>query len=160
MGGQTIMAAKKAPVFKLADQTGQERTLADLSGPKGLILYVYPKDSTSGCTLEAQEFRDHLPDFKQAGYQVAGLSKDSVKSHQNFAGKHDLGFPLLSDPEAGLIKALGSWGEKKMAGKTYEGIIRSTYVLDTRGHLVKTYAGVKAKGHAAQVLADLADSGK
>ena len=154
------MAAKKAPKFKLADQTGQEKTLADLAGPQGLVLYVYPKDSTSGCTIEAQEFRDHVPALKKAGYNVAGLSKDSVKSHENFAGKHDLDFPLLSDPEAGLIKALGAWGEKKMAGKTYEGIIRSTYVFDAQGKPVKTYDKVKAKGHAAQVLADLSESDK
>ena len=145
----------RAPEFKLSDQTGNERTLADLKGNKGLVLYVYPKDNTSGCSLEAQEFRDRMEDFKKLGYEVAGLSKDSVKSHVNFTNKYELNFPLLSDPETGLIQALGAWGEKKIYGKTSFGTIRSTYVIDADGGVSTVYPKVKAKGHAEQVLTDL-----
>ena len=148
---------KKIPKFKLSDQSGEEKQFADLAGPNGLVLYAYPKDNTSGCTAEAQEFRDELNRLSEMGYGLAGLSKDSVKSHQNFAAKHELNFPLLSDPETGFLQALGAWGEKKMAGKTYQGTIRSTYVFDSKGKLTKSYDKVKAKGHAQKVVEDLKD---
>ena len=150
-----IEPGKSAPRFSLPDQSGREKTYADLAGPRGLVLYVYPKDNTSGCTAEAQEFRDRVRLLNEKGFGLAGLSKDSVKSHEKFAAKHRLGFPLLSDPETGLIQALGAWGEKKMAGRTYQGTIRSTFVFDAKGKLIKAYPKVKAKGHAQQVLADL-----
>ena len=153
------MAKSKADSFEfqLPDQSGQEKSFADLSGPKGLVLYVYPRDNTSGCTAEALEFKDNLAKIKRKGFRVAGLSKDSVKSHENFAAKHGLNFPLLSDPDTGLIKKLGAWGEKKMAGRTSEGTIRSTYVFDNQGKLIKSYSKVKARGHAEEVLSDLND---
>ncbi|MFH1135718.1 MAG: peroxiredoxin [Pseudomonadota bacterium] len=145
----------KVPDFTLPDQTGTNRTLTDLTGTKGLVLYVYPKDNTSGCTLEAQEFRDNAEEFRKLGLETAGLSKDSVKSHANFSAKLQLGFPLLSDPETTLIQALGAWGEKKAYGRTSLGTVRSTFVLDANGRVRAVYPKVKAPGHAAQVLADL-----
>ena len=150
-----LQTGKKIPRFKLPDQSGREKTLADLIGANGLVLYVYPKDNTGGCTAEALEFRDRLDLFRDKGLEVAGLSKDSVMSHQNFAQKHELNFPLLSDPETGLIQALGAWGEKKMSGRTYMGTNRTTFIFDGKGKLVKAYAKVKAKGHAQQVLDEL-----
>ncbi len=143
------------PGFSLPDQTGREMSFGDLTGPKGLILYAYPKDNTPGCSLEAGDFRDRLEDFHRLGFNVAGLSRDSVKSHAGFAAKYGLGFPLLSDPDRVLLEALGAWAEKKMYGKTAMGVVRSTFVFDSKGRLLKPYLNVKAKGHAEKVLADL-----
>jgi len=144
----------KIPAFSLMDQSGKEKKFADLAGKAGLVLYVYPKDNTSGCSLEAQEFKTLAPEFKKKGFAVAGISKDSVKSHCGFAEKYDLDFPLLSDPELKLISALGAYGEKKMYGKPVMGTIRSTFIFDAKGKLLKAYSGVKAAGHAAAVLED------
>lgn len=143
------------PPFKLPDQTGQERAFHDLRGAQGLVLYAYPKDNTSGCTTETQEFQEKLAAFQSQGFAVAGLSKDGVASHAKFAAKLGLGFPLLADPETGLLKALGAWGVKNMYGKQVEGTVRGTFVFDARGRLLRAYAKVKAQGHAAQVLQDL-----
>jgi len=150
-----LEAGDKLPDFALPDETGKERRLADLVGRKGLIIYVYPKDNTPGCTTEALEFSEHLTQLRRQGFNAVGLSKDSVKSHCNFIAKHSLRVPLLSDPEAELIQALGAWGEKKMRGRTYQGIIRSTFVVDTEGRVLLAYPSVKAKGHAESVRADL-----
>ena len=144
------------PAFQLPDQTGALRSLRELMGRKGLVLYAYPKDNTPGCTLEALEFTAELPAFRRKGYNVVGLSKDSVVAHQKFITCHSLGIPLLSDPEASLLQALGAWGPKTMRGRTSLGILRSTFVFGAEGRLLKAYPRVKAEGHAAQVLADLA----
>jgi len=146
---------RQVPPFSLPDQTGTVRRFSDLAGPKGLVLYVYPKDNTSGCSLEAQEFRDRIGDLQALGFNVAGLSKDSVRSHTGFAEKYSLNFPLLSDPDLTLLEPLGAWGEKKMSGRTFMGVIRGTFVFDHQGQLVKAYPKVKAKGHAEKVLQDL-----
>lgn len=146
---------KKVPKFKLSDETGEEKTFADLVRKKGLVIYLYPKDNTPGCTVEAIEFTAQLTAFRRRGYEVVGLSKDSVKSHCNFIDKHALRVPLLSDPEAKLIEGLGAWGPKKMAGREYMGIIRSTFVVGSDGRVLKVYPKVKTKGHAVQVLEDL-----
>ncbi len=143
------------PPFQLPDQSGRARAFADLSGPRGLVLYAYPKDHSSGCATETSEFQEELAQFTARGYGLAGLSKDGVASHAKFAAKLGLGFPLLADPQTGLLKALGAWGVKKMYGKETEGTVRSTYVFDAGGLLVRAYAKVKAQGHAARVLADL-----
>lgn len=120
-----------------------------------MVLYVYPKDNTSGCTTEAKEFNDAIDAFKEKGYGVAGISKDSVKSHQGFAEKYGLRFPLLSDPELTLLTAIDVYGDKIMYGRTVKGIIRSTFVLDSSSSTIKIYPKVKAAGHAAQVLKEL-----
>ncbi len=116
------------------------------------VLYVYPKDNTSGCTTEAKEFTQLLPEFRRLGVEVIGVSKDSPKSHQRFRQKHYLRITLVSDPETKLIKALGAWGQKKIAGKVRKGVIRSTFIINPEGQIVWKKIKVRAKGHAAKVL--------
>lgn len=148
-------AGDRIPKFSLPDETGKPKTLKDLAGRKGLVLYTYPKDNTSGCTTEGKEFTALLTKFRRKGYNVVGLSKDSVASHVKFIDKQELRIPLLSDPETELIEGLGAWGKKKMSGREYMGIIRATFIVDAKGKVLKAYPKVKARGHADQVLADL-----
>ncbi|WP_297459819.1 peroxiredoxin [Thermococcus sp.] len=137
---------------RVFDEDGKEVTLRDVVKGKWTVLYVYPKDNTPGCTTEAKEFTELLPEFERLGFRVIGVSKDSVKSHQRFKEKHGLKVRLLSDPNAELIKALGAWGKKKRYGKEYEGVIRSTFILNPEGEIVWKKINVRAKGHAAKVL--------
>ncbi|ASJ09334.1 peroxiredoxin [Thermococcus siculi] len=137
---------------KVFDEEGKETVLKDILEGKWTVLYVYPKDNTPGCTTEAKEFTELLPEFEKLGFQVIGVSKDSVKSHQRFKEKHGLKVKLLSDPNAELIKALGAWGKKKRYGKEYEGVIRSTFIFNPEGGIVWKKLNVRAKGHAAKVL--------
>jgi peroxiredoxin Q/BCP len=134
------------------DEEGKEVSLLEVLGGKWTVLYVYPKDNTPGCTTEAKEFTELLPEFERLGFQVIGVSKDSVKSHMKFKEKHGLKVRLLSDPEVKLIKALGAWGKKKRYGKEYEGVIRSTFIFDPNGEIVWKKLNVRAKGHTAKVL--------
>jgi len=150
-----LSEGKKIPAFAVPDETGKARKFADLVGPKGLVLYFYPKDSTPGCTLEAQGFRDHLAAFKKLDFSVAGVSKDSQKSHCAFIEKQALTFPLLSDPEGKLCEAFGAWGEKVNYGKKYMGIIRSTFLIGADGKVLKVYPKVSVKGHVEKVLEDV-----
>jgi peroxiredoxin Q/BCP len=150
-----LKVGDKISSFAVADQTGKARTLADLTGSKGMILYFYPKDNTSGCTLEAQGFRDRLKAFQKAGFNVVGVSKDSPKSHCGFIEKQGLNFTLLSDTEGALCEAFGAWQEKKNYGKTYMGIVRSTFVIGKTGKVLMVYPKVTVKGHVDQVLADV-----
>ncbi len=150
-----VKEGQKAPAFAAPDQGGRVRKLADLSGPKGLVLYFYPKDNTPGCTLEAQGFRDRLAAFTKAGFPVVGVSKDSQKSHCGFIEKQGLNFTLLSDADGKLCEAFGAWGEKVNYGKTYMGIIRSTFVVGRDGKVLKVYPKVSVKGHAQAVLDDV-----
>ena len=116
-------------------------------------MHFYPKDSTPGCTAEACNLRDNYQRFLAQGYQVYGVSKDSQKSHQNFIAKHELPFPLLSDPSTNMLQAFGAWGEKKMCGKTCIGILRKTFVFDEQGILIQLIEKVDTKNHANQLLA-------
>ena len=150
-----LSEGKKIPAFAVPDEAGKVRKFADLTGPKGLVLYFYPKDSTPGCTLEAQGFRDNLAAFKKKGFAVVGVSKDSAKSHCSFIEKQSLTFPLLSDTEGKLCEAFGAWGEKVNYGKKYMGIVRSTFLVGADGRVLKAYPKVTVKGHVEQVLADL-----
>ena len=150
-----LSEGKKIAAFSVPDETGKVRKFADLTGPKGLVLYFYPKDNTPGCTLEAQGFRDHLAAFKKLGFSVAGVSKDSQKSHCSFIEKQALTFTLLSDTEGKLCEAFGAWGEKKNYGKSYMGIVRSTVVIGADGKVLKVYPKVSAAGHVEKVLEDL-----
>jgi peroxiredoxin Q/BCP len=134
------------------DEDGNKAKVGDLLGGRWAVLYVYPKDNTPGCTTEAKEFTELLPEFEALGFQVIGVSRDSVESHRRFKERHGLGTKLLSDPEARLIKALGAWGKKKRYGKEYEGVIRSTFIFDPNGEIVWKKINVRAKGHAAKVL--------
>jgi peroxiredoxin Q/BCP len=150
-----IEEGMKVPAFELPDQNGEKRTFENLAGPNDLVFYVYPKDDTPGCTVEAQDFRDCLEDFRSRGFEVAGISKDGAESHCRFIDKYDLNFPLLTDADADFLERIGGWGEKKMYGKTRMGIIRSTFVADADGTLLKVYRNVRAKGHAERVLKGL-----
>jgi peroxiredoxin Q/BCP len=146
---------RKIPAFELPDQDGKTRTLKDLAGPKGLVLYAYPKDDTPGCTIEAQDFRDRVGELRDLGYEVAGISRDPADSHCKFIDKYGLTFPLLTDADASLLEPIGAYGEKTMYGRTAKGIIRSTVVVDPEGTVVKAYPNVKAAGHAERVVRDL-----
>jgi len=144
----------KAPDFCLPNQDGVEICLRDLKG-KWIILYFYPKDNTPGCTTEAKEFSALLDEFEKENAIVLGVSPDSPKKHCNFIEKQDLEVTLLSDEEKKVLKAYGAWGIKKMYGKEYEGVIRSTVIINPNGEIVKEYKKVRAKGHAKKVLEDL-----
>ncbi len=141
----------KMPQFSVLNQDGQVVTDKDLIG-KPTVLYVYPKDSTSGCTAEACNIRDNYHSFLARGYQVYGVSKDSPASHQRFIAKYDLPFPLLSDPTTELLQALGAWGEKKLYGKVSMGTLRKTFVFAADGTLERIIEKVDTKNHAEQVL--------
>jgi peroxiredoxin Q/BCP len=141
----------KAPDFKLKDQDGNTKTLADFAG-KWLVLYFYPKDDTPGCTVEACSLRDANDELIALGAEVIGISKDDEDSHRKFKAKHKLNFTLLSDPEGETIEAYGAWGPK-MFGKL--GIQRKTFIINPEGEIVKTYGRVTPLGHGEQVITDL-----
>ncbi len=139
------------PAFDLPTDGGSKASNADFAG-KLLVLYLYPKDDTSGCTKESLGFAEAYEDFRSAGADVVGLSKDSVKSHDKFKAKYDFPFTLLADEETCLIDALGSWVEKSMYGKKYMGTDRSTFVVDRGGVIRKVWRKVKVPGHVDEVL--------
>lgn len=146
---------KKAPDFSLQDQNGKTHTLKDYAG-KWLVIYFYPKDDTPGCTTEACSFRDERDVIAELGKaEVVGVSKDSVASHKKFADKYNLNFTLLSDESLDTIKAFNAWGERSMYGKIYMGIMRSTFIVDPNGNIVKEYPKVTPKNHAVQIIEDL-----
>lgn len=147
----TLDIGHPAPDFTLPRDGGDEVTLSDLRGEQ-VVLYFYPKDNTPGCTTEALEFTALAKEFAAAGTRVFGVSKDSVKKHDNFCAKHDLGVPLLSDAEGDVCERYGVWVEKQMYGKTYMGIQRATYLIDAEGNISRTWPKVKPAGHAAEVL--------
>jgi peroxiredoxin Q/BCP len=140
------------PEFTLPKDGGGTVSAADLRG-RNTVLYFYPKDDTSGCTKEAQGFRDALQEFSAAGAAVIGVSKDSVASHDKFKAKHGLNFALVSDTEGKLCEAFGAWAEKSMYGKKYMGIERSTFLIDRDGLIRKAWRRVKVPGHVEEVLA-------
>lgn len=144
------MIGQPAPDFSIETDEGPRR-LADYAG-KTLVLYFYPKDDTSGCTSEAQQFRDLHASFTEAGAEILGISKDSVASHKKFRAKYDLPFPLGADVEGALCEAYGVWKEKSMYGKKYMGIERSTFLIDEAGLLRAEWRKVKVTGHADAVL--------
>lgn len=144
-----------APDFRLPADGGGEVALSDYRGKK-VVLYFYPKDNTSGCTQEACDFRDDYSQITAAGAVVLGISPDSVRSHDGFKLKHNLPFYLLSDPDHRVAEMYGVWGEKKMYGKTYTGIIRTTFIVDEEGRIAKVFPKVRVKGHSQEVVAALA----
>lgn len=144
---------EKAPDFTAKDQFGNVISLSDYAGSK-LIFYFYPKDNTPGCTAEACNLRDNYQALLDKGFKIIGISKDAEKSHINFTKKYDLPFPLIPDTELIIIKSYGVWGPKKMAGREYEGIYRTTYVIDEKGFIEKVFNKVKTKDHTAQILAE------
>jgi len=146
-----LTEGEKAPEYLGKDETGKEWQLSDFSG-KRLVVYFYPKDSTPGCTAEACSLRDGLDDLAAAGYAVVGVSADSEASHQRFKTKQQLNFPLIADTDKSLIKQFGAWGEKKMAGRVYEGILRTTFVIAPDGTIERVITKVDTKNAAAQIL--------
>lgn len=144
----------KAPEFSLPDQNGEIRNLADYRGQK-VVLYFYPKDMTSGCTKQACGFGEMYPQFREKGAVVLGVSKDSVASHKKFEEKYGLPFTLLADPELEVIKAYDVWKEKKLYGKTSMGVVRTTYLIDEEGVIIKAFDKVKAAENPAQMLGEL-----
>ena len=149
-----LQAGEKAPEFTLQDQNGKEHSLKDYRGQK-VILYFYPKDMTSGCTKQACAFGALYPQFREKGAVVLGVSKDSVASHKRFEEKYGLPFPLLSDPELKVIQAYDVWKEKMNYGKLTMGVVRTTYLIDENGIIVKAFDKVKAADNPAQMLAEL-----
>ena len=143
-----------APEFELPDQNGEVRRLSDYRGRK-VILYFYPKDMTSGCTKQACGFRDLMPQFREKGAVILGVSKDSVASHKKFETAHGLPFPLLSDPELKVIQAYDVWKEKKNYGKLSMGVARTSYLIDENGIIVKAIDNVKAAENPGQMLEEL-----
>jgi thioredoxin-dependent peroxiredoxin len=141
-----------APDFDLPRDGGGRVRLRDFMG-RPLVLYFYPKDDTSGCTKEAVDFAQAYPQFKTAGLEVVGVSKDSVASHDRFKAKHDLPFPLASDEVGTMVEAYGVWVEKSMYGKSYMGIDRSTFLIDGAGKVRQAWRKVKVPGHVEDVLA-------
>src|SRR5258706_11174997 len=145
-----IKEGGKAPGFKLPSSDGAAVSLADFAG-KTVVLYFYPRDNTPGCTREAEGFRDAAAALKKKGAVVLGVSKDSIASHCKFRDKYTLNFPLLSDPEGGVLEKYGAWGEKVLYGKKSMGIIRSTVVIGPDGKIKKHFPKVKVDGHAEEV---------
>ena len=144
----------KAPDFTLPDQNGNMHSLSEYRGKK-VILYFYPKDNTAGCTKQACGFAERYPQFTEKGAVVLGVSKDSVASHKKFEEKYGLPFTLLADPELAAIQAYDVWQEKKNYGKTYMGVVRSTYLIDENGKIVKAIEKVKAADNPEQMLGEL-----
>ena len=141
----------RMPYFEVMDQDGNIFNSEQLIGRK-TIIYFYPKDNTSGCTQEACNLRDNYQAMIAKGYNVIGVSKDSVKSHKNFAEKYELPFTLLADTSTEMIQAFGAWGEKSLYGRKYMGILRTTFVFDENGILTEIIEKVDTKNHAAQIL--------
>jgi len=144
----------KAPDFTLPDQNGNMHSLSEYRGKK-VILYFYPKDNTPGCTKQACGFAELYPQFTEKGAVVLGISKDSVASHKKFEEKYGLPFTLLADPELVAIQAYDVWQEKKNYGKTYMGVVRTTYLIDENGKIVKAFDKVKAADNPEQMLGEL-----
>ena len=148
----SVEVGDKAPAFTMPATGGRTVSLADLAG-QTFVLYFYPKADTSGCTKEACAFQANLPDFSGTGLTVIGVSKDPMKALEKFAAKYDLAFPLASDEGTAVTEAYGSWVQKSMYGKTYMGIERSTFLIDSAGLIARVWRKVKVDGHAEEVLA-------
>ena len=144
---------KKVPNFKLPSTSGDVLEISKVK--KNIILYIYPKDDTPGCTLESKDFSNLNNLFKKRKTVVLGISKDSISSHLKFKKKYKLKFDLLSDEKLVVIKKYGAWGKKKFLGKSYMGIIRSTFLISSKGKLIKIWSNVRVKNHAKEVLAEL-----
>jgi peroxiredoxin Q/BCP len=145
-----------APDFTLLDGEGVAHTLKEYSG-RYLLIYFYPKDDTPGCTTEACSLRDNLPHFEKSGITVLGISPDSVKSHKKFADKFALPFTLLADENKTVVNAYGVWEKKKFMGREYDGVFRTSFLIDPQGKIVKIYEDVKPAKHVAEVLTDFAE---
>ena len=149
----------KAPNFNLPSTATKKYSLKDSIG-KYLVLYFYPKDDTPGCTIETNEFNKLLSKFKKLGCEVYGISKDSLKSHDKFKEKYKIKFDLLADEELKVLKKYKVWKKKKFMGREFMGVVRTTYLIDKKGQILKVWNNVKAKGHAKEVLETLQQTTK
>ena len=157
MGTNPILTVgDRAPSFALESDTQGTIRLEDLKGQK-VILYFYPKDMTPGCTNQACDFRDHKDTLQREGYTVFGVSPDPVDRHKKFREKHDLNFPLLADTDHAVAEAYGVWREKTNYGKTYTGLVRSTFFIDEEGVIEAIYDNVRAKGHVARLVREITE---
>ena len=147
----TLKIGDHAPQFEAKDNAGKTIKLTDYAGKK-LVLFFYPKASTPGCTKEACDLRDNYQTFLTKGYDILGVSADAAKKQQNWIDKHELPFPLLADEDKAVITAFGVWGPKKFMGKEYDGIHRTTFIIDEKGIIEDIILKVKTKAHAAQIL--------
>ena len=147
-----LTVGNKAPDFSLPRDGGGTVSLSDFTG-KALVLYFYPKDDTSGCTIEANDFSSLKEQFAAAGAAIIGMSPDSAKSHDKFVKKHNLSITLAADEEKTALEAYGVWAEKSMYGKKYMGVERTTFLIDANGNIAKIWPKVKVPGHAEEVLA-------
>jgi thioredoxin-dependent peroxiredoxin len=152
----TLQAGEQAPDFTLPDQHGNPVSLSGLSG-KTVVLYFYPKADTPGCTIQACGVRDHRADYERAGSVVIGVSPDAVRDVAKFDGKFDLEFPLLADEDHAVSETYGVWGEKTRYGRTYMGVIRTTFIIDGAGIIARVFPNVTPKTHDDDVLAALAE---
>lgn len=146
-----ISSGISAPDFTLLDENGEERKLSDYRG-NPIVLYFYPKDDTPGCTKEACNFRDDYSAYQKAGITILGVSPDSPKQHANFKAKYDLPFTLLADSEHKVCELYGVWGLKKSYGREYEGVFRTTFLINAEGEIIKVFENVKPADHSAEVL--------
>jgi len=144
----------KAPIFNGKNQNGETINLADFKGKK-VILYSYPKDNTPGCTAEACNLNENFDDLTNKGFVVIGISPDSEASHQRFINKHNLQFNLITDPEKEILQQYNAWGEKKLYGKTYMGVLRKTFIINEEGIILKIIDKVKTKDHTNQIYSEL-----
>jgi len=149
-----LSAGDLAPAIDSLDHEGKRITLEEYKGKK-LVLYFYPKDNTPGCTAESCDLRDNYEQFQEQGFEVIGVSADSEKSHQRFIEKHQLPFRLISDTEKKVLQDYGVWGEKKLYGKTYMGILRKTFLIDEEGIIINIIEKVKTKEHSRQIFTEL-----
>ncbi len=147
----TVKVGEKVPAFSASATGDQTVELADLAG-KNVVLYFYPKDNTPGCTTEGQDFRDHHAEFEKQDTVILGVSRDSLRTHENFRAKHEFPFHLISDPDETLCEQFGVMKMKKMYGKERRGVERSTFVIDQKGVLRREWRGVRVKGHVEEVL--------
>ena len=149
-----LKVGDKAPYFEGLNQNGEKVSLNDYEGKK-IILYFYPKDDTPGCTAESCNLNENYDSWLEKGYEVIGVSPDSVKSHKKFADKFDLQFCLIADTEKEILQNYGAWGEKSMYGKKYMGVLRTTFVIDEEGKIQEVFEKVKTKDHTNQILTTL-----
>ena len=143
-----------APAIKASDENGEIITLEEYRGKK-VVLYFYPRDNTPGCTAEACDLRDNYSEFKDKGFEIIGVSADSQQSHIKFKNKYDLPFRLISDVDRKVLQDYWAWGQKKLYGKTYMGILRKTFIIDEEGYVEKIIEKVKTKEHSKQIFAEL-----
>ena len=143
-----------APAFNAVDQDGKAISLQDFKGKK-VVLYFYPKDDTPGCTAEACDLRDNYGEFREKGFEIIGVSADNEASHKKFISKYNLPFRLISDVDKKVLKDYNAWGEKKMYGRSYEGVLRKTFIINEKGFIEKIIENVKTKEHSRQIFQEL-----